>query len=418
MTLHIVGAGIAGLAAAVSATLRGSRVVVYEAAPHAGGRCRSFVDRELGVEIDNGNHLLLSANTATLSYVEAIGARDQLLEIAPARFPFVDAATGLRWELRPNSGPLPWWLLHPGRRAPGTRVTDYLAACRLFAAGPERTVADCLAAPSAAYERVWKPLALAVMNAAPEAAAARPFAAVLRQTLLRGERLCRPLIARSGLSAALVDPALAWLRGRGASVRMGARLRSLALDGGRVTRLRFSSSEVDVAADDRVILALPPHAAADAGAPVAIPVACNPILNAHFRIDTDAAERRVPFVGIVGGTAEWIFVRPRVLSATVSNAGRLMDAPRDAVIERIWHDALRALQLPPLPIPRCKLVRERRATIALTPAAERMRPAAHTILSNLLLAGDWTATGLPPTIEGAVRSGCRAAGLAIDRAPA
>ena len=122
-TTHVVGAGLAGLAAAVSLAQAGTRVCLYEAAPRAGGRCRSYFEPQLDCTIDNGSHVILGANDATLAYVDAIGSRDALLEVAPATIPFLDLATGDAWALRPNAGPLPWWILRdePPRRGHARR---------------------------------------------------------------------------------------------------------------------------------------------------------------------------------------------------------------------------------------------------------------------------------------------------------
>jgi phytoene dehydrogenase-like protein len=124
--VHVIGAGLAGLAAAVALAEHGYSVRLYESGHHAGGRCRSFFDPELGCRIDNGNHLLLSGNTAALSYIERIGALDTFERPAEAAVPFVDIASGEGWAVRPSRGRLPFWLFRKSRRALGTQLRDYL----------------------------------------------------------------------------------------------------------------------------------------------------------------------------------------------------------------------------------------------------------------------------------------------------
>src|SRR5207253_9102157 len=124
----------------------------------AGGRCRSYFDAELGCRIDNGNHLLLAGNRAALDYLERIGALGSLEGPPEAVFPFVDAATGERWTVRPNSGALPWWVLRAKRRVPQTRARDYLAALKLRRADPSATIAAALDPGPKLFRRVWEPL--------------------------------------------------------------------------------------------------------------------------------------------------------------------------------------------------------------------------------------------------------------------
>ena len=117
--VHVIGAGLSGLSAALRVALAGRRVAVYEAAGHAGGRCRSYVDDSIGSLIDNGSHMLLGANEATRGYLADIGSEDAVGEVVPAAFPFRDLASGETWRLMPGAGPLPLWLLSPDRRVPG-----------------------------------------------------------------------------------------------------------------------------------------------------------------------------------------------------------------------------------------------------------------------------------------------------------
>ena len=113
--IHVVGAGLAGLSAAVTLARSGVAVVLSDAAKQAGGRCRSFHDSVLDMVIDNGNHLLLSANHAALSYLATIGAEGRLVGPAAAEFAFMDLASGKRWTLRINAGRLPWWIFDAGK---------------------------------------------------------------------------------------------------------------------------------------------------------------------------------------------------------------------------------------------------------------------------------------------------------------
>jgi squalene-associated FAD-dependent desaturase len=411
-TAHVVGAGLAGLAAAVSLARSGVRVCLYEAAPRAGGRCRSYFEPLLGCTIDNGSHVILGANDATLAYVEAIGSRGALLEIAPATVPFLDLATGDAWALRPNAGPLPWWIFATSRRAAGTRAGDYLALASVLAAGRDATVAEVARPGSASFTRFVEPLATAIMNTPPHLAAARPLARVLWRTLMRGERACRPMMARSGLSDALVDPALALLAKQGAVCRMNARVDRLDLVDGQVAALAIAGERIALEPGDSVVLATPPWVSAGLVPGLRVPDEHCAIVNAHFRLAAPPLlANGIPLLALVGGTAQWLIVRGDVISVTVSAADALIDNDSDATLRQLWHETTKALRLPD-PMPPARLIKEKRATFRQTPAAERLRPAAGTALRNLVLAGDWTATGLPATIEGAIRSGHAAAGLA------
>ena len=412
-SVHIVGAGLAGLACAVRLAQRGCSVSLYESAPQAGGRCRSFFDRTLQRQIDNGNHLLLSANRAALAYVDAIGAADSLVGPPQAAFPFVDLATGARWTVRPNPGRLPWWLFVASRRVPGTRPRDYLSGLRL-AWRPEATVADRIAGDHPLYHRFWEPLTLAAVNAPPERAAAGPLWTVVRETFARGGAYCRPLVAGRGLAASLVEPALKVLERAGAAVQFGRRVRAVRLERHRAVALDTTDGPVALTAQDRLVVAVPPSAAAALLPGLQVPEEGEAIVNAHFRLPRPVTlPEGSPFLGIIGGAAHWVFARDDVASVTVSGALELVDRPAADLAELLWADTAAALALPPEPSPPARLVKEKRATFTQTPQNQRRRPGTVTAWSNVLLAGDWTDTGLPATIEGAVRSGQAAADRAL-----
>ena len=213
------------------------------------------------------------------------------------------------------------------------------------------------------------------------------------------------------LAAAFVDPALAFLRSRGADIRFGHRLRAIDYEAGRAMALRFGDDDVQPRCrrgGDR-------GGAAGGGRRRSCPTSAAPtefraIVNAHFKVAPPAGV--APITGVVNGTTEWLFAFDDRLSVTVSSADRLLDVAREELAQTIWHEVARVAGLPEgAALPPWQIVRERRATFAALPSENRKRPPATSRWANLFLAGDWTATGLPATIEGSIRSGFRAAEL-------
>lgn len=411
--VHVVGAGLSGLACATALAGSGHAVMLYEATDHAGGRCRSWHDGRLDRIIDNGNHLILGANRECLSYLDRIGGRGGLLTIDPVCLPFLDLRSGQHWTLRPDRGPLPLWLTDPTRRVPDSRLIDYLGILKLALAGPDQTVADLLPASGPLAARLWKPLAISILNTPYQDGSARLLWSVFQRTLLRGAEACRPHIAGpGGLSASLVDPALAYLADRAVKVRFGWRLKGLQRTPvGRADRLDFAADQVVLGPNDRVVLALPSDAMAGLLPDLPVPDRFHSILNAHYRLDGPARlPGGLPLLGLVGGVAEWLFLRGDTLSVTVSAADALIDRPADDLLALLWRDVAAVLGLDADRPARGRIIKERRASFAASPDQDRRRPGPR-VADNLYLAGDWTDTGLPATIEGAVQSGHRAAVL-------
>jgi squalene-associated FAD-dependent desaturase len=389
-------------------------VHVHEATQQAGGRCRSYFDAATNLTIDNGNHLLLSGNRHALAYARSIGTEAGLVGPQRAQFPFVDLANGQRWQLDLGDSRLPLWLFDKARRVPDTGLRDYLALMPLIWAAPSRLVGDAIPCEGTLYRRLVQPLLLAALNVDPPEGSAGLAGAVVRETLMAGGQACRPLIARDGLSAVLVEPAIELLRNKGASIQLGHELRAFGLSAGGIGELKFGADAVTVGPDDAVILAVPPRPAAGLLPGLKTPTKFRAIVNAHFRFDPP--KDMPPLIGVVGGLVEWLFAFPQRLSVTISNGDRLVDLPREELAQAIWRDVCAAAgvagELPPW-----QIVRERRATFEATPEQNALRPGAETALKNLFLAGDWTDTGLPATIEGSVRSGDRAADLVLARRP-
>ena len=262
------------------------------------------------------------------------------------------------------------------------------------------------------WDRLLEPVLLAALNTAPADSSVELAGNVLRETVAKGGRAMRPLIAVPSLDAAFIGPALAWLTGQGSPVACGRRLRRIGYDDGRVSSLDWGDGAESIDPDTALILALPALTATVLVPGLDAPDEHRAIVNGHFACTPPAHAPRM--LGLLGGTAEWLFAYPDRLSVTVSAADRLIDTDRETLARTFWRDICAALSLDQ-PMPRWQIVKEKRATFAATPEQNAKRPGARTRFHNLFLAGDWTLTGLPATIEGALRSGETAAKMVMTR---
>jgi hydroxysqualene dehydroxylase len=413
--VHVIGAGLAGLSAAVQLQRRGAQVVLYEADEQAGGRCRSYYDRALAGTIDSGNHLVLSGQQATLNYVRAIGAADELVGPTQPEFPFADLATNTRWTVKLSPGRFPAWIFEPSARVPDTQWQDYLGIVPLLLAKPGRTVVQTMRSNGPLWDKMLRPLLLAMTNTDPREATAQLAGAAVRETFAAGGPASRPLIARSGLGSAFVEPALRLLQHGGAGIRLGARLDGIEFaeaPESRVDALRFGDERIVIGADEAVLLAVTPDVVQALVPGVQTPRGFSAIVTAHFAVEPPLGQP--PLMGLINAPADWLIAADGRLSVTVYDAGTLADVPRDDLARKLWAVVAQVTGLSPdLPL-KWQVTVDPRATIAARPDDEMRRPAARTRWNNLMLAGDWTATGLPAGIEGAIRSGQKAADTLLN----
>ena len=419
----IIGAGWAGLAAAVTLVEHGAPVAVFEASRHLGGRARRVTVE--GLELDNGQHILVGAYAETLRLVRAVG-------VDPAR-----AFLRLPLELRTASGfrlraarlPPPLHLLVGLLRAEGIGFGDRIATARLVAAHRRRAYRlardESVQAwlqrhrqPDTVRDALWKPLCTAALNTPVERASAQLFLNVLRDTI-EGERGASDLLLpRLDLSALFPEPAARLVEARGGAVRLGAAVRRIdrapqgfRLDGGEE---RFS----------HVLVACAPQ---HAGPLLATLSGLEPLVNGLARIEYEPIHTGYlqypepvalpfPMLGFQGGLAPWAFDRGSLsgqrglIACVLSGAGAHESLTQDELAAAL-HAAL-ADALPGLPVPRwARVIAEKRATFSCRVGLDR--PANATAIPNLLLAGDYTASDYPATLESAVRSGVAAARLAL-----
>ena len=412
-TVHIVGLGVAGLSAAVRLADAGRDVKLYDGAKVAGGRCRSFHDAKLDCLIDNGNHLLLSGNKSALSYLDLLGAQDELEIGEEASFPFYDHESNERWAVTLGKGLIPWWVFQKSHSIPGVRLSEFASALKFPFAGAQATIESLTGKTGKLFERFWEPITWGALNTTPDRASAKLMWAVFAETFAKGGAYCQPMIAKRGLSETFVDPALTFLEAKGATPQFNTPLKELTTNDGIVTSLHLGDETITLGTQDSVVLAVPRAQAARIVSDISIPDGDTAIVNAHFKMaDGWSADNAPPLLGLVNSKTQWIFTRGNIISLTISAADALgLDRlSEDDLLPQLWEEVVAALELPANTTYEAgRLIRERRATFDQSPESIAKRPATQTPFSNLVLAGDWTDTGLPATIEGSIRSGEMAA---------
>ena len=455
--IHIIGSGLSGLACAVELVYKRSLgklpgstpITLHESSPHAGGRCRSFKDSKLGCEIDNGNHLMMSGNHALWHYLESIGTAYQTSLSGPtdALYPFADLQMRQTWRLKLNKSLCPIWIFQSENRVPNTSWQDYLPVLKFLTATPDNTISDLLPPDSPCYQQLWEPFILGVMNTKPHQASALLMKQVIWETLMRGGKQCRPLIAAESLSSLFVHPALSFLENMGVKILFNHRLRTISFskDRSHLKALSFSGpmtgETVDLQPQDHVVFALPVSVMSAMMPDQTWPVDTSPILNIHYKLpepytlpsafcdggsDKIGSKRPAVFFGMVGSISQWVFLKQNIVSVTVSAADDHMQRDPTALADEIWLEISRGLEIcgaltratntaymPLLKTPPHRIVREKRATFLQTPENVKKRPLTQGYTDNMYLCGDWTDTALPCTIEGSLRSGQKAADYVV-----
>ncbi len=439
----VVGAGLAGLAAAVRLADAGMAVTVLERSAAPGGRVRRLRPAGSGrTPIDCGQHLMLGCYHRSIEFARRLGTSD-LLHRVEGVTPFV-TGPGKVHPYRLGRLPAP---LHavPGllglthipaierlglvRAAVAAKV-----AVRLDPSGLDRQDAlDWLRRNGqgpAAIEGFWGPLASATLNRTPPEASALLLATVIDKGFFASRDDAVPVLPRTTLHDLFIGPAVREVKAKGGRVLTGAKVERLEADpGGRVKAARTSRGQVFAA--DTFVVAVPSWdlretvggvAGLDDLADRAEALSSSPIVSIEMWFDRPWM--RYPFAGLIGSPVQWVFDHPAApggppprVSAVMSHAGESLDAAGDSLVtlceselRRMFPEASGARLVSGV------AVKARRATFAASPGQQALRPPARTALPNLFLAGDWTATGLPATIEGAVASGLAAADLALAEA--
>ena len=413
----VVGAGWAGLAAAVTLAERGVRVTVFEASRSLGGRARRVsID---GVDLDNGQHVLIGAYRECLRLMRLVGADpDRLLLRIPLELCFADG-----FHLRAARLPYP---VNLGAALLGAKglsfaeamsATRFMATLRLrnFRVDPDRSVAELLdehRQSGALRSHLWEPLCVSALNTPVASASAQVFANVLRDGLTASRAASDFLIARSDLGKIFPEPAAEYVRSKGGEIRLGEAVRRLArIPGGfRVNdALDFSSVIVACAPQHAGQLLVQLPELADALSKINA-FEYEPIVTCYLQYP-ESVSLPSPMLGFTGGILQWVFDRGRIggpkglLAAVISASGKHEELSKESLVSQSESELKSALGAPPPP-KWSQVITEKRATFSCRPGLAR--PAATTALLGLFLAGDYIASDYPGTLEAAIRSGVAA----------
>ena len=417
LKVAIIGAGYAGLAAAVELAAAGRQVEVFEASRVLGGRARAApID---GFSVDNGQHILIGAYTETLRLMRAVGADPQrLLKRTRLRFEFPG-----EFVMSAPRLPAPLHTAFALLLAHGIDWREKWAAIRLmqslkasqFRIEPDITVTtwlDSNKTPSRQRRLLWQPLCIAALNTPADRASAQVLANVLRDSLGGPRSASDLLLPQVDLTALFPEPAAKFIAEHGGAVQLGRRVSSLRRDG--------DAWWIDDAGPfTQVVLAVAPYHLGSLVPELANQVAdfdWEPIVTSYFSYP-DWVRLAQPMLGVDAGLAQWLFDRGilcgqhGLIAAVISARGRHLDLPT-AELERGIHAEIARL-VPELPEPLAvQTITEKRATFACVPNLQR--PPARTELPGLWLAGDYVAGDYPATLEGAVRSGVAAARMILS----
>ena len=430
----IIGGGFAGLAAGVRLSERGYEVHLLERRNHLGGRAYSFIDAKTGDVVDNGQHLFMGCYHHTIAFLDKIGRLDRLRFQDRPRVDFLDRDGFTSFDCPPIPAPLN--VLAGLIRMKGIGIGDKLRTFNVGRAiksngklSPGALTVDQwldeLGQSARIKKRFWQPMVVATLNQSPDIASARMLKVVLQEAFGGSSKDSNIGISRVGLSDLYTDGANDFIKSRGGKVQTGAQVRSLVIEGGVVVAVELKDGQR--VEGDYFISAVPPEALfailpdelKDEEFASLLTLGSSPIVSINLWFDRPIIDRE--FVGLLGTRSQWIFNKDLIMSpgkqsnqvAVIISAARdFVDWTKNDLVDMAisdLHELLPASRAASLL--HSVIVKEREATLSHSVESDSLRPGPRTSISNLILAGDWTDTGLPATIESAVMSGDVAAGI-------
>ena len=430
----IIGGGFAGLSAGVELSERGFEVLLLERRRHLGGRAYSFTDTRTGDPVDNGQHLFMGCYTHTIAFLKKIGCLEKLKFQEQTHIDFLDAGR------RPDSFdcpplPAPFHVLAGLFLLKGLTLGDKLRTLHMARALRDRAAENAALSVSKwlkkyhqserINERFWHPMTIATLNESPEVASSKMMRVVLQEAFGKGREASALGIASVGLSDLYTDSAQQFIEARGGRIRFLSHVARFRIAGGRVVAVELKTGET--IETDHLISSVPPAVLWQlldddlrTGELKSVEkLTSSPIISINLWFDRPLVDK--PFIGLLGTRLQWLFNKEVILRTAngshqlaliISAAHAYTDWTKNQLVDMAVGELHQLLpESRDAELVHSAVVKERDATLSHTVASDTLRPGAKTSIPNLVLAGDWTDTGLPATIESALLSGKRAAEL-------
>lgn len=417
----VLGGGFAGLTSAVYLSKAGFKVELIEASPKLGGRAYSYVDPETGTEIDNGQHILMGCYKETLNFFKLIGALDKLEFQKNLSINFLRENNN-QIQLSASKFPYPFNLLFALLNYKAITFSERLLMVKFFLKLPfnadkgleKMTVAVWLEKENqneSIRKAFWDFLSIGALNTSPDKASAKVFSGILKEIFLRGNKAAIIILPGAGLSGTYCTNAQNFIEEKSGVISLSEKVEELIVENNKIVKVKTGKREISDY--DFVISAIPHYALekiiATSGHFKNPDLKYSSILSVHIWLNQNNIPKT--FYGLIGSQIHWLFNHGSHLTLVISDAGRFMKFSKEEIFDITCEELNKFLMINRKEIISYKVIKEKRATFIPSIEITGNRSGTETKISNFFLAGDWIETGLPSTIESAVKSGRMAAEL-------
>jgi len=411
----IIGGGFAGLSAAAYLTKQNIQVTLLESTPKFGGRAYSFTEQKSNDVVDNGQHILMGCYSDTINFLKLIGAKDNFIYQKSLQINFLTKA-GKLVELKSFTSLYPFNLLFSLLNFKAITITERLSLLKFVIKLPfishqklsNKNVRDWLKEEKQSdntIKSLWEIIAVGALNTNIDRASAFMFREILMKIFFNGNFASTIILPKHGLSDAYVKNAKEYIESSGGEIKLSSSVKEFIISDNKIVGIKTAD---EVYNDfDYVISAVPFHAFNNIYPELfldeKIEFESSSILNIHIWLKNNPMKEQ--FYGLIDSPVHWIFNKENHINLVISDAGYLIEKPAEEIYKMCVDELVKCTKLKELDFAHYKVLKEKRATFVPSNKIDYKRPSSKTEITNLFLAGDWTDTGLPSTIESAVKSG-------------